>query len=138
MRLFRRLHPRRRPLDRRERGVAMLVVLTWLALMISVVSEFTYGTTVDAAQAANARDELRAHYLARSAVSLARLLIKIQQRYIDPSMNQAKQMLQKMMGGSSSTAGGKPRAGPRPCKTCSTPLPPNRSPGKPGGRGVSI
>jgi len=105
MRLFRRLHPRRAPLNRRERGVAMLVVLTWLALMISLVSEFTYGTTVDAAQAANARDELRAHYLARSAVSLARLLIKIQQRYIDPSMAQAKQMLQSALGGSSSTAG---------------------------------
>ena len=30
----------------------MLIVLTWLALMISVVSEFTYGTSVDASQAA--------------------------------------------------------------------------------------
>jgi general secretion pathway protein K len=106
MRLLRRLHPRRPPLNRRERGVAMLVVLTWLALMISLVSEFTYGTTVDAAQAANARDELRAHYLARSAVSLARLLIKIQQRYIDPSMAQAKQMLQQAMGGSKDGAAG--------------------------------
>ena len=105
MSVLRRLHPRRAPLNRRERGVAMLVVLTWLALMISLVSEFTYGTTVDAAQAANARDELRAHYLARSAVSLARLLIKIQQRYIDPSMAQAKQMLQKALGGSNSKDG---------------------------------
>ena len=96
---FRRIHPRREPLDRRQRGVAMLVVLTWLALMISVVSEFTYGTTVDAAQAANARDELRAHYLARSSINLARLLIKIQQKFIDPSMAQAKQMLQAAMGG---------------------------------------
>ena len=59
----------------KQRGVAMLVVLSWLALMISLVSEFTYGTTVDAAQAANARDELRAHYLARSSVNLWRLLI---------------------------------------------------------------
>ena len=49
---------------RRDRGVAMLLVLTWLALMIAVVSEFTYGSSVEAAQAANARDELRAHYLA--------------------------------------------------------------------------
>jgi len=65
-RRFRDAHP----LSRKQRGVAMLIVLTWLALMISVVSEFTYGTTVDAAQAANARDELRAHYLARSAVNL--------------------------------------------------------------------
>ena len=102
MSVLRRLHPRRPPLNRRERGVAMLVVLTWLALMISLVSEFTYGTTVDAAQAANARDELRAHYLARSAVNLARLLIKIQQKYIDPSMAQAKQMLQQALGGSKS------------------------------------
>ena len=54
-----------RPLARAKRGVAMLIVLTWLALMISLVGEFTYGTSVDAAQAANARDELRAHYLAR-------------------------------------------------------------------------
>jgi general secretion pathway protein K len=104
---FRRIHPRRPPLDRRQRGVAMLVVLTWLALMISLVSEFTYGTTVDAAQAANARDELRAHYLARSSINLARLLIKIQQKYIDPSMAQAKQMLQAALGGgpNSQTAG---------------------------------
>ena len=64
--LFRRIRARYRPMRRRDRGVAMLVVLTWLALMISLVGQFTYGTTVDAAQAANARDELRAHYLARS------------------------------------------------------------------------
>jgi general secretion pathway protein K len=96
MTLFRR----REPLNRRDRGVAMLVVLTWLALMISLVSEFTYGTTVDAAQAANARDEIRAHYLARSAVNLGRLLIKIQQKFVDPAMGQARQMLQSALGGS--------------------------------------
>jgi len=87
---------------RRQRGVAMLIVLTWLALMISVVSEFTYGTSVDAAQAANARDELRAHYLARSGVSLSRLLIKIQQQFIDPVMGQVQKMLQTAMGSSNS------------------------------------
>jgi general secretion pathway protein K len=96
---------RRPPLSRRERGVAMLVVLTWLALMISLISEFTYGTTVDAAQTANARDELRAHYLARSAVNLSRLLIKIQQKFVDPSMNQAKQLLSQFMGPPSGAAG---------------------------------
>jgi general secretion pathway protein K len=83
----------------RQRGVAMLVVLTWLALMISLVSEFTYGTTVDAAQAANARDELRAHYLARSSVNLSRLLIKIQQRFVEPVMTQARQLLSTFAGG---------------------------------------
>jgi type II secretory pathway component PulK len=100
---------RKKALSRGERGVAMLVVLTWLALMISLVSEFTYGTTVDAAQAANARDELRAHYLARSSVNLSRLLIKIQQKFVDPSMNQAKQLLSQFMGppsGSSASGAG--------------------------------
>ena len=109
--LLRKIRARYRPLERRERGVAMLVVLTWLALMISLVGEFTYGTTVDAAQAANARDELRAHYLARSAVSLSRLLIKIQQRFIDPAMGQAKQMLQQALGGSSTSQGSGGAAG---------------------------
>jgi general secretion pathway protein K len=92
---------------RRDRGVAMLIVLTWLALMISVVSEFTYGTNVESAQAANARDELRAHYLARSSVNLSRLLIKIQQEFVDPIMGTAQKMIAQAMGtGSSGTAGG--------------------------------
>ena len=71
-----------RPRRPRDRGVALLVVITWLALMIALVAEFTFGTSVDAAQAANARDELRAHYLARSGINLSRLLIKIQSKFV--------------------------------------------------------
>src|SRR3954454_17934480 len=97
---------RKKPLSRSERGVAMLVVLTWLALMISLISEFTYGTTVDSAQAANARDELRAHYLARSSVNLSRMLIKIQQRFVEPVMSQAQQLLGQFSGGAQGAAGG--------------------------------
>ncbi|HLK89900.1 MAG TPA: hypothetical protein VKZ18_08400 [Polyangia bacterium] len=93
-------------LTRRQRGVAMLIVLTWLAMMISIIGEFTYGTTVDAAQAANARDDLRAHYLAVSSVSLSRLLIKIQQEFIDPVMKQITQLMTSTMGSSSSGTGG--------------------------------
>jgi len=91
---------------RKPRGVAMLIVLTWLALMISVIGEFTYGTSVDAAQAANARDELRAHYLARSSVNLSRLLIKIQQQFVDPVMGQVQKMLQQTMSSGSTGSGG--------------------------------
>jgi general secretion pathway protein K len=94
------------PVSRKQRGVAMLIVLTWLALMISVIGEFTYGTSVDAAQAANARDELRAHYLARSSVSLSRLLIKIQQQFIDPVMGQVQKMLTSAMGSSTNNGTG--------------------------------
>ncbi len=94
------------PRTNRQRGVAMLIVITWLALMISIIGEFTYGTSVDAAQAANARDELRAHYLARSSVNLARLLIKIQQQYIDPVMGQLQKMLSQATGSGTNGANG--------------------------------
>ena len=94
-----RRRPRLEPLRPKDRGVALLIVITWLALMIALVGEFTFGTTVDAAEAANARDELRAHYMARSAVNLSRLLIKIQSKFVDPVMAQAQKMMQASMGG---------------------------------------
>jgi len=97
---------------RRDRGVALLVVITWLALMIALVGEFTFGTTVDAAEAANARDELRAHYMARSAINLSRLLIKIQTKFVDPVMAQAQKMLKDFMGGAGGTGGGANPAAP--------------------------
>jgi general secretion pathway protein K len=89
----------------KQRGVALLLVLTWIALMVALVGEFTYGTNVDVAQAANARDELRAHYLARSSVNLSRLLIKIQKQFVDPVMGQAQQMLAAAMGGNKGAGG---------------------------------
>ena len=96
----------------RQRGVALLITLTWIALMVAMVSEFTYGTSVDTAQAANARDELRAHYMARSSINLSRLLIKIQARFVDPVMAQAQQMLSKFMGGQSGAGGAGGTSGP--------------------------
>ncbi len=80
----------------RQSGVALLVTISALSLLIAMVSQFSYGTTVDAAQAANARDELRAHYLARSGMELSRMLIKIQLKFVEPIMAQAQQMLNSM------------------------------------------
>ena len=84
-----------RPFEGRDRqsGVALLVCISVLSLLIALVSEFTYQTTIYSAQAANARDEVRAHYLARSAIALSRLTIRIQQKFIDPIMSQVKGML---------------------------------------------
>ena len=79
--------------------MALLLIISILALLIALVSEFTYQTTIYSAQAANARDELRAHYLARSSIALSRLLIRIQKRFIDPIMRQAQQMLGQAPGG---------------------------------------
>src|SRR6202142_313582 len=83
----------------RQSGVALLVTIAALSLLIALVSQFSYGTTVDGAQAANARDELRAHYLARSAMELSRMLIKIQLTFVEPIMMSAQQMLADMNGG---------------------------------------
>ena len=82
-----------------QSGVAMLVTISALSLLIALVSQFSYGTTVDGAQAATARDELRAHYLARSAMELSRMLIKIQLKFVEPIMATAQTMLAGMNEG---------------------------------------
>jgi general secretion pathway protein K len=94
-RLWQTLRQRHRLRHQRDgqSGVALLITISVLALLIALVSEFTYQTTVYSAQAANARDEVRAHYLARSSVALSRLVIRIQQRFIDPIMKQVQQMM---------------------------------------------
>ncbi len=89
---------RKSPRDR-ESGVALLLTISSLALMTALVSDFAYGTSIHLAQATNARDELRAHYMARSAISLSRLLIKIQQKFVEPIMAQAQQFLNSSGGG---------------------------------------
>jgi general secretion pathway protein K len=97
MRIWHILRQRHRQRHQRDRqsGVALLITISVLALLIALVSEFTYQTTIYSAQAANARDEVRAHYMARSSVALSRLVIRIQQKFIDPIMGQ----IQKMIGG---------------------------------------
>jgi type II secretory pathway component PulK len=99
--ILRERHQRRGQRDRQS-GVALLVCISVLSLLIALVSEFTYQTTIYSAQAANARDEVRAHYLARSSIALSRLTIRIQQKFIDPIMNQVRSML----GGAQGQQGG--------------------------------
>ncbi len=65
---------------RRERGVAMLIVVTSIAILTAVAVDFRFNSTVDLQLAANARDELRAEYLARSAVNVSRLLLRFQKQ----------------------------------------------------------
>src|SRR5205814_9065486 len=90
---------RRRHLRDRQSGVALLITISTLALLIALVSDFTYQTSIYGAQAANARDEVRAHYLARSSVALSRMLIRIQQNVIEPIMAQAQQLHASSAGG---------------------------------------
>ncbi|HZH04201.1 MAG TPA: type II secretion system minor pseudopilin GspK, partial [Myxococcaceae bacterium] len=65
-----------------ERGVAMLIAIISIAVLTVLATEFAYNSRVDLQMATNARDELRAYYMARSGVQLSRLLLRFQ-RQID-------------------------------------------------------
>jgi general secretion pathway protein K len=68
------------PRGTRQRGAALLVVITSVAILTAVCVDLAYNTRVSLQSAANARDELRAYYLAKSAVSMSRLVLYFQQR----------------------------------------------------------
>ena len=96
----RAVSPRKR---RQERGVAMLLVVTSIAIMTAVAVDFQFNASVDLQLAANARDELRAEYLARSAINVGRLVLMFQ-RQLDSQTGNAGSLLQSLgLGG---TTGG--------------------------------
>ncbi|MBS1153586.1 MAG: gspK, partial [Myxococcaceae bacterium] len=64
----------------RNRGVALLLVLVGLAVLGLVANEIRYNSIVEIRLATNERDNLRAHYLARSGVGLSRLMLKFQKQ----------------------------------------------------------
>ena len=65
---------------RSRRGVALILILTTVAILSSVAVEFGYQSRVSLRLTENSRDELRAYYLARSAVNLSRLLLHFQKQ----------------------------------------------------------
>jgi general secretion pathway protein K len=64
----------------RQRGVALVAVMIAIALTLVITNDFGTSTSIDMMAAANYRDQMRAHFLARSATNLAELLIRVQQR----------------------------------------------------------
>jgi general secretion pathway protein K len=68
----------RRP--RPARGAALLVVIVAVAVVSAIAVDLAYSTRVSLLTAANARDELRAEYLARSGVQLSRLVLNFQKK----------------------------------------------------------
>jgi general secretion pathway protein K len=63
-----------------QRGIALMVVMICIAITIVISNEFGTATTTDITASANYRDQMRAHFLARSAQNLAELVVRIQQR----------------------------------------------------------
>ena len=88
-----------------RRGMALLMVMTSIAVLTAVVVEFAYETHVDVTLAANARDELRAHYMARSATNLSRLVLHFQHQF-DAQGAQLGQALAGLTGGAGGGAAG--------------------------------
>jgi len=68
----------RRP--RPQRGVALLMVVVSIAILAAVAAEFAYRSRVDLEMAVNQRDALRAEYLAKSSLGLARMLLMFQKQ----------------------------------------------------------
>jgi len=66
-----------------ERGIALLVVSVSLSIIMLLTAEFGTNTTIDYYTATNARDNVRAEFLARSGQNLAKLIIRVQTDLID-------------------------------------------------------
>ncbi len=66
---------RRRAHLRRERGVALLMVLGTLTIATVMLTEFQDTVSAELGSSVSARDQVKAEYAARSAVNLTRLLL---------------------------------------------------------------
>src|SRR5437016_1524038 len=83
--------------QKRDRGAALMLVIATIAVITAVSVDMAYNTRVSLHVAANARDELRAYYLAKSAVNMSRLVIHFQ-RQLD-QVSGAMGNLGSMLGG---------------------------------------
>jgi general secretion pathway protein K len=88
---------------RGERGAALLVAIVSVAVLTALAVGVAYETRVSLEVAGNARDELRATWLARSGIAMSRLVLGFQQR-IDDSSGAMCGALAGLTGGA--TAGG--------------------------------
>jgi general secretion pathway protein K len=77
--------------------VALVLVLTTVAILTSIGVDFSYSSRVSLKLAENLRDETRALYLAQSAINLSRLLLHFQKQ-VDQLGGQLTQGIQQLMG----------------------------------------
>jgi general secretion pathway protein K len=111
---------------RAQRGVALLLVLVGLAVLTLLAQENRYNAIVEQRMATNARDEMRAHYLAKSGIGLARLMMRFQKQMDQIQIPNIAGMLGGLLGGAGGLAG---LTGTPPGTT-----PPGGMPGMPGGQ----
>lgn len=101
---------------RGEQGVAMLLVLVGIAVLALVANEIRYNSVVELRLATNQRDELRAHYLAKSGIGLTRLMLRFQKQLDQIQIPNISGLLGNLMGPGATTgipgATGMPGANP--------------------------
>lgn len=83
---------RRRKAKRKERGIALVMVMGAIAILTVMLAEFQDETSAELAAATAQRDAVQAEYMARSGINLSRLLIAS-----EPSMRKAIAPLFMMM-----------------------------------------
>jgi general secretion pathway protein K len=86
-----------------QRGVALILVLTTIAILTAVGVDFSYSSRVSLKLAENLRDETRAYYMAKSGINLARLLLHFQKQ-VDGMGNQLSGALSGIFGNSAGGA----------------------------------
>jgi general secretion pathway protein K len=108
-------HIRRQSRGSGQRGVALILVLTTIAILTSVGVDFSYSSRVSLKLAENLRDETRAYYLARSGINLSRLLLHFQKQ-VDGMGGQLSQVIGPLLGrtGAAQPAGAAGAAGAAP------------------------
>ncbi|HEY0092940.1 MAG TPA: type II secretion system minor pseudopilin GspK [Archangium sp.] len=100
--------------QRRERGVALIIAVVSITLLTVVATEFAYNTRVDLQLASNQRDELQAMYMARSGISLSRLLLRFQKQVDQTPIPNISGMLSQLTG---AAGGGAPPGGQQPASS---------------------
>jgi len=80
---------------RQQRGAALIFVTVSLVLLAAMTVDHVYKSQIDVASAYNNRDEVKAEFMARSALNLTRIMLKIQERVIDRHRKVIAQFLGK-------------------------------------------
>ena len=77
-----------RVIERGQRGIAIIAVSVAVVFLTTISFEFSTNTNVDFIAAANARNNVRAHFLARSAMNLTHLMMRFQTDILDKNRKQ--------------------------------------------------
>ena len=81
----------------RRRGVALLLVMTYIAIMSATILSGFMNSQVSFTISANVRDDLKAYYKAKSALNLGRLMLTYQYELEQDELNRSVTMREKTL-----------------------------------------